>query len=353
MNNTRLKMLNGEKIGQCERCYVVENETSHGFRKRLNTNFKDSFDVVELTNENGSIDNIKLKLWDIRISNFCNFKCRSCGHELSSSWYGDSIKMGRNLEGVKPVISIDDKSNFMDTLLPHFEYVEEIYFAGGEPLIMPEHYEILDKLLEIGKTDVRIRYSTNFSILTYKGKHIFDYWKNFPNLELFVSVDGIGNVGEYVRKGFNTKIFENNVKHFFESNIEYLNYGYIVTYSVLNFLHLFDMVIYLFEHNLFNINQFKKRTLIEFSPVTEPNYYSVTILPEHIKEEYNEKLIVFLNILDNMNIEKEIKEDLIKKLKMVYEFSKSKPHNIDEYQKFKMINNKLDQIREEDFNTLV
>jgi hypothetical protein len=261
--------------------------------------------------------------------------------------------MGRNMEGVKPVISIDDKSNFMDTLLPHFEYVEEIYFAGGEPLIMPEHYEILDKLLEIGKTDVRIRYSTNFSILTYKGKHIFDYWKNFPNLELFVSVDGIGNVGEYVRKGFNTKIFENNVKHFFESNIKYLNYGYIVTYSVLNFLHLFDMVIYLFEHNLFNINQFKKRTLIEFSPVTEPNYYSVTILPEHIKEEYNEKLIVFLNILDNMNIEKEIKEDLIKKLKMVYEFSKSKPHNIDEYQKFKIINNKLDQIREEDFNSLV
>jgi radical SAM protein with 4Fe4S-binding SPASM domain len=353
MNKTRLKMLNGEKISQCERCYVVENETSHGFRKRLNTNFKDSFDVVESTNENGSIDNIKLKLWDIRISNFCNFKCRSCGHELSSSWYGDSIKMGRNMDGVKPVISIDDKSNFMDTLLPHFEYVEEIYFAGGEPLIMPEHYEILDKLLEIGKTDVRIRYSTNFSILTYKGKHIFDYWKNFPNLELFVSVDGIGNVGEYVRKGFNTKIFENNVKHFFESNIKYLNYGYIVTYSVLNFLHLFDMVIYLFEHNLFNRNQFKKRTLIEFSPVTEPNYYSVTILPEHIKEEYNEKLIVFLNILDNMKIEKEIKEDLIKKLKMVYEFSKSKPHNIDEYQKFKIINNKLDQIREEDFNTLV
>jgi hypothetical protein len=113
------------------------------------------------------------------------------------------------------------------------------------------------------------------------------------------------------------------------------------------------MVVYLFEHNLFNRNQFKKRTLIEFSPVTEPNYYSVTILPEHIKEEYNEKLIVFLNILDNMNIEKEIKEDLIKKLKMVYEFSKSKPHNIDEYQKFKIINNKLDQIREEDFNSLV
>ena len=67
---------------------------------------------------------------------------------------------------------------------------------------MPEHYQILDKLIELGRTNVKIRYSTNFSKFKFGKKHVFDYWKQFKNLQLWVSVDGIGKIGEYVRHGF-------------------------------------------------------------------------------------------------------------------------------------------------------
>jgi radical SAM protein with 4Fe4S-binding SPASM domain len=354
MKETRLKMLNGEKVSQCDRCYVVETETIYGYRKRLNSNFADSFDIVETTQEDGGIKEMKLKLWDIRISNFCNFKCRSCGHELSSSWYNDSIGMGRNMEGVKPVISIDDKNNFMETLLPHFEYVEEIYFAGGEPLIMPEHYEILDKLIEMGKTDVRIRYSTNFSKLIYKGKHIFEYWKQFPNLELFISVDGVNEIGEYVRKGFNTELFKNNITDFFNQDIQYFNYGYIVTYSILNYIHLFDLILYLFENDLLNkelTNQ--KQTRIEFSPVTEPSYYSVTILPENYKDDFKNKLNNFGEVLDQRGVSIEIKTDILNKLESVYSFSKSGDYNDKEFNNFLSVTKKLDSLRNENYKVII
>lgn len=349
MKNTRLKMLNNEKVKQCERCYVVESDSTPGYRKRLNKNFESSFDIVETTNQDGGVDDMKLKMWDIRISNFCNFKCRSCGHELSSSWYSDSIKMGRDLSNVKPVVSIDDKNNFMDILSPHFEYVEEIYFAGGEPLIMPEHYEILDKLIEMGKTDVIIRYSTNFSKLIYKGKHIFDYWEKFPNLELFISVDGIGGIGEYVRKGFNTELFKNNVRSFFERKLKFTNYGYIVTYSVLNYLHLFDLIKYFIQNGLFFPRYLDGRTaLFEFSPVTEPSYYCATIVPENHKNDFLNKLNKFGFELSELNVNEHLKQDIINKLNTVYDFITSKDHDKIEYENFLMITEKLDQIRDED-----
>ena len=72
---------------------------------------------------------------------------------------------------------------------------------------MPEHYQILDKLLELGRTDVQIRYSTNFSRFKFGKKHVFDYWRHFKNLQVWISVDGIGKVGEYVSSLKYTTIF--------------------------------------------------------------------------------------------------------------------------------------------------
>lgn len=356
MKNTRLKMLNGESVNECERCNVVEmgGEMTPGYRKRLNKNFSSSFNLVENTKENGEMVDIKLKMWDIRISNLCNFKCRSCGYELSSAWYGDSIKMGRDLSHLKPIITIENKEGFMSELLPHFEHVEEIYFAGGEPLIMSEHYEILDKLIELNKTDVIIRYSTNFSKLIYKGKHIFDYWKMFPNLELFVSVDGIGAVGEYVRKGFDTEIFKSNVNEFLRSTIEFKQFGYIVTYSNMNYIHLFDLVTYLIKNELLNSSSDEVKTInIEFTPVTEPSYYSVTVLPENIKEEFKIKLNDFENTLFKLGVSEHIKTDIINKLYIVHEHSTSKKYNKEEYERFKMITSKLDFIRNEKLDDII
>ena len=252
MKKIRGSFLKGEKLKSCDRCFHLEDTVDQSYRQRINRDHKDKMHYVNETNQDGSLNIMNLHLWDVRISNFCNFKCRSCGLGLSSSWYSDSKALGEKVD--KALININDKASFMDMLEPHYNCVDEIYFAGGEPLIMPEHYQILDRLLELGRTDVNIRYSTNFSKLTYKGKHIFDYWKHFPNLELYISIDGVGKIGEYVRKGFDDKLFYNNIMAFKKSGLKVRDYGYAITYGTLNYLHLFDMMLDFIDRGYLDTN---------------------------------------------------------------------------------------------------
>ena len=60
--------------------------------------------------------------------------------------------------------------------------MQEIYFVGGEPLFMEEHYTLLNRMIELGLTDTHIRYSTNPSIMKYKSTRVVDIWKNFENV---------------------------------------------------------------------------------------------------------------------------------------------------------------------------
>lgn len=349
----RVNMMNDIKHNSCTRCYELEDITGSSYRKTINKIHSKTIDYLDETEEDGTLNNQKFGLWDIRISNFCNFKCRSCGTELSSSWYSDALKLGKKMRNNKPVITIGDKVDFMNVLEPHFEYVNEIYFAGGEPLIMPEHYEILDKLIEKNKTDTIIRYSTNFSILTYRNKQIFDYWKNFDNLELFVSVDGINEIGEYVRKGFKDEIFIKNVNDFFNSGVRYKNFGYIITYGILNYLHLFDMVIYFFQNNLLNKKlRLDRHVLYEFSPINQPDHYDCSFLPDEYKETFKTRLDGFRDELVEINVEGFVINEMMKKLTDVYTYSLKNTFNKQIINNFIYTTELVDGVRNEKFEEI-
>ena len=351
MKKTRQGMLKEEKISSCDRCYHLEDTGDGSYRQRINKEHWDKVDYVDETKEDGHLDNMKLHLWDLRISNFCNFKCRSCGHALSSSWHKDAIALGEADPNAKALISISDKSKFLQDIEPHYECVDEIYFAGGEPLVMPEHYQILDRLIELGRTDVRIRYSTNFSKLTFKGKHIFDYWKQFPNLELYISIDGVGKVGEFVRKGYNDELFHKNVQLYKESGVAHTDYAYAVTYGALNYNHLFDMVLDFFERDIIDQDVTKTTRKIFFSPIDYPTHYDSVFLPDSFKNKFIQRFEGFdKEVLSKFpNIHSHVLGDIMRKLKTVYERSITKQFNFEEMTKYKSVTDKLDLLRDEKF----
>jgi sulfatase maturation enzyme AslB (radical SAM superfamily) len=92
----------------------------------------------------------------------------------------------------------DDMWNQMQEHIPH---LEQIYFAGGEPLIMEEHYQILKELVRLERFDVRLVYNTNFSKLNLKDENVLDYWKLFDSVSIGASLDGMNERAEYIRKG--------------------------------------------------------------------------------------------------------------------------------------------------------
>lgn len=204
----RLKFLNGEEDPNCGRCNN-RVELDAEFKTRFNDDFfkknENNQDVVASTNPDGSLDEHKLFLMDVRFNNLCNLACRSCGPHFSTKWIVDS----RKLYNKKVKEDINDEFQFpgkteeqaLEEMIPHLSTMQEIYFAGGEPLMQKEHYETLNKLVELGNSDCFIRYNTNFS--TFKlGKHdAVSYWKNFKKINVNASLDGNHARAEYWRHG--------------------------------------------------------------------------------------------------------------------------------------------------------
>ena len=348
MKKIRRSFLKGEKLKSCDRCFHLEDTVDQSYRQRINRDHKDKMHYVNETNPDGSLNIMNLHLWDVRISNFCNFKCRSCGLGLSSSWYSDSKALGEKVD--KALININDKASFMDMLEPHYNCVDEIYFAGGEPLVMPEHYQILDRLLELGRTDVNIRYSTNFSKLTYKGKHIFDYWKHFPNLELYISIDGVGKIGEYVRKGFDDKLFYDNIMAFKKSGLKVRDYGYAITYGTLNYLHLFDMMLDFIDRGYLDTNSpVNESAKVIFSPIDYPAHYDSVYLPDRFKVMFGKRLEGFNRELLDKGVSRLFANTIMYQLELVHKRSLTKEFDHLQMAKCKSITDQLDKIRKEKF----
>jgi sulfatase maturation enzyme AslB (radical SAM superfamily) len=96
-----------------------------------------------------------------------------------------------------------------EKLLPHFRRVE---FAGGEPLMDPQHYKILDMLKPYAK-NIEIKYATNGTTLGIKGgRTIHDYWPHFRSVAVNVSIDGIHDVYNYIRSNGDFNLVEQNIK---------------------------------------------------------------------------------------------------------------------------------------------
>ena len=166
---------------------------------------------------------------EIKLNNLCNLKCRMCNPLDSTSWkdWGEVTEFYKKednyliptIEGLvnKPgqyIGPFDNSDNWwasFEKLLPFFRRVE---FAGGEPLMDPYHYKILDKLAEYGD-NIELKYATNGTKLGIKGgRTIHDYWPKFRSIAVNVSIDGVHDVYEYIRGNGKFSEVEENIKVF-------------------------------------------------------------------------------------------------------------------------------------------
>lgn len=200
----RLDMLSETPNPACGRCYEQEEAGFFSGRKSANKHHGHHIHEILNTNDTGYQNGFALTYWDIRFSNLCNLRCRSCGHIFSSQWYQDQAQLaGGDWKAKNKVLNYAGRTetDMWKQLEPHLDYVEQIYFAGGEPLLMEEHYRILDELDRRGLYHVRLIYNTNFTHTDLKGRSVFDYWKKFESVAVGASLDGAEDYAEYIRKG--------------------------------------------------------------------------------------------------------------------------------------------------------
>jgi organic radical activating enzyme len=266
MRELRKDMLNERPNPTCGRCY--EQEESGFFSGRKSANKHHGHHVKRIDD-----DKFQMSYWDIRFSNLCNLSCRSCGHIFSSSWYQDQAKLaGGDWKDRNQVLNFAGRTeiDMWEQLIPHLDYVEQIYFAGGEPLMMAEHYNILDELERRGRFDVRLIYNTNFTHVKLKDRTVFDYWKKFKSVAVGASLDAMGPRAEYIRKGTDWATVERNRALMLEVCPQ-VDFYVSPTLSIMNALHLPD-----FHRNWVNRGLIRPQDL-NVNILQDPAYYRIDV----------------------------------------------------------------------------
>lgn len=143
---------------------------------------------------------------DIRNTNLCNARCQFCGPHHTSQWPGASLRH-RSF------------SDYMDVLFNND--LIEVYFAGGEPLISRDHLAALEYMIaHCDTSSISLRYSSNLSTLKYKDADFISLWKQFKNVLIMPSADGVGKAYEDIRVGLNWNTFETNLKTLLDGRIQ-------------------------------------------------------------------------------------------------------------------------------------
>jgi len=344
MKGLRTEMMQGKKPKICSSCWDREAVSEHSQRlnhNRLNSKLLE--EIPNITTPDGHCNKMELKYWDFRFSNLCNFKCRSCGSRYSSSWVPDHKKLyGIKQEKVWTVTEVNNLPNYK-FLEEQVKYVERIYFAGGEPLMMPEHWRILDMLVENKRFDVEISYNTNASTLTYGNKNVLDYWSKweYGKIGVWPSIDELGERAELIRSGTNWKKIEENLKEII--SLKNITVRPCITTAAWNVARLPEIMEYLIDLDVITKNDvswlhYKNWfiNLLEF-----PFHYHVSILPDTYRKDVIKKLNNFIEICKlkyNTDLHSEFSQILAEL---------EKPFNLNAAKEFVIVTDQLDEIRNE------
>ena len=231
MQRIRRQVLKGERPPECEPCFSLEDQGVESLRQR---HIKGVIPEARINLYPDAVDKMdhdftmpfEIPTMEIKLNNLCNLKCRMCHPGDSTSWndwseikdfYKDTGKVIYNLVEEhdlerKPLLDkFEDNLSWWSSLEKNLPYFRRVEFAGGEPLIDPQHYRILDTLAPYGD-NIEIKYATNLTILGKSNRTIWEYWPKFKSVAVNVSIDGLGTSYEYIRGNASWAELINNIK---------------------------------------------------------------------------------------------------------------------------------------------
>ena len=288
MQRIRRQVLNGERPPECEPCFSLEDQGVESLRLRHITG-KIPEARVNLYPDTPLLEVMPFEIptMELKLNNLCNLKCRMC-HPMDSTAWNDwsevkdfykkegnimyAIVEEHNLESKPHLDKFQDNPEWwasLEKLLPYFRRVE---FAGGEPLMDPQHYRILDMLAPYGD-QIEIKYATNLTTLGKSNRTIWEYWPKFKSVAVNVSIDGIRDSYEYIRGNARWSELINNIRQIQTiPNISRIVGA--VAVQVSNVLILDKMI----EYFLDNLGIVFYTNMVNY-----PNVLSAQVLPKPLK----------------------------------------------------------------------
>lgn len=268
--------LNGVRSTACQKCWTLEDQGKISDRQLKNAAFDFYSDKdIRAIEKECQIGNITPKIIQLYTSNLCNSTCVTCGEVASTAW------ATLNKKKIFKIIN----QNIIDSI--DYSNLVMLSFVGGEPLFEKRNFDILEKLIELGNTNCFITATTNGSVnLSSKQINIL---KQFKNVNLCLSIDGIGPVFEYMRYPLKWPTLLANIELYRSLNIK-LSVSY--TISNLNTLYYNETIAW------FN----KMELPYNHNVVSYPAYFSPDVMPgnvnSHLLEECRNEIMRQDNLKD-------------------------------------------------------
>jgi len=305
----RKKMLNNDQPLDCQKCFTQE---SMGIiSKRLWETYEWHNQGIDISEIKDTFSNYPLYL-DLRLGNTCNLKCTMCSPHDSSQWVSEYKKLDN---ATKSLIDWDKEntnqfwfknSDFTKDLYNMIPYMQQIQFAGGEPLMIPEHKELLDTIINQGYSqNVTLKYNTNALLVD---KEIISTWKKFKKVKVSVSLDGIGKRGEYIRYPMQWDVLEQNLD-LLDNSSKNIDVNIAVTVQLMNVKHLVEFARWKIKKNFRKINlDFIENVqigagLFNMHLLYIPTFLSIQALPLKDKKEVEQMFLSFKNDLEDEEFE--------------------------------------------------
>lgn len=282
----RRDMLDGVKIDGCETCYSNESTGRESRRLINNETFKDR--VFTDTSSD-----INIQYIDLRLGNQCNLKCRMCS-PMNSSLVEDEFNENPSpiLDKfyLKSKVSVDrwyETDTFNNNIDKHIPNLVTVYMTGGEPTLIKKNYDIMQRLLDHGRSDVRLIINTN---MTNTNPKFYQLLKQFKKVTIQMSIDAIDDLDTYIRYPTDFKTVDNTIKELISigDNITLVAGPVVQTLNLNRLVELFDY----FE----NFNKKHGRRVIDIRPgyVFNPEHNNIIYLPKQYKIDCFRKIYIWM-----------------------------------------------------------
>lgn len=307
MRKMRLSMINGNNLEGCNVCYLQESSGRTSNREYANAEWfyklgKDYFDqaVDQAIVDDGKID-YSIAYLDLRLGNLCNLKCRMCSPFNSSQIAKEHLDLEQRDPAYKVVWASTfgkfdprfndmqewfDKDILWDQIIEMIPKLKKVYMTGGEPTLINNNLKFMQECINRRRNDIVLFFNTN---CTNVNKKFINLISQFSKVNINASIDGVGNVNDYIRSPSHWDQISKNVETL--ASMPNVNLGVTPTVQVYNIFNLVDTLQWVDELN----KKYNKHIFVDFLINVHPKHLAVGILPDDIRHRVAEDLINYKN----------------------------------------------------------
>ena len=303
MKQLRMTMLKGSWSKICKRCHEEEKSNVASHRVRSNAYWKDYYsfqDFIEQTNKEGEFKGQAIYL-DMRYGNKCNLECTMCSPQETIRWGPLSKKIQNNSHNFFIKRYFNNHQKFMEKapsklwyereelkkdLYKQIPHLKRVTIAGGEPLLIKEHYAFLEECLRQKQAHhISLHYHTNGTVL---GTELFEKWKHFESVIIFISLDDIGDRNHYIRYPCSWNKIEKNLELIDKKSPKNVHPMILCTIQIKNIFYFDEFLNYLMGKKFKKVHAYYE-DLVHTELVHHPVFLNCQVLPDSVKKRVSQK----------------------------------------------------------------